>query len=289
MADVEIAEGWVSGSLPGPGGRTFDVERHLIPRPGNQPFLRLEMVPPNLVLHTTEGTSVNGAIATLTAKFSPSQWIVGENRIVQTRPLWAQGAAVDTENARGMQIEVVARSQLELWLPPEASLHPLVALVAFLAKEELVQPLVRHGHLEGLPLALDRLPAATDSYYRRALGAWPASGVYGHVDLPSDEHWDPGSFDYPKFFDMVREVQGGEDDEVSIDELLAGMRRRINRKGQPPPDAAKHVKEGWKVADEIFEALAAAGAGGHSTTAASAAGPVPDHEHDATVGRVRHP
>jgi hypothetical protein len=24
--------------------------------------------------------------------------------------------------------------------------------------------------------------------------------------MPDDEHWDPGSFDYPTFFGMVREV-----------------------------------------------------------------------------------
>jgi hypothetical protein len=284
VTDAEIDDGWVKGSIPGPGGRTYEIEHHLVPRTANQPFLRLELSPPNLVLHTTEGTSVDGAISTLTAKFSPSQWIVGEHRIVQTRPLWAQGAAVDTENGKAMQIEMVAKSNLALWLPDDPSLHPLVALVAFLAREKLIAHLTRHAKLAALPLVLDKGPQAKDTYYRRHLGAWPAPGVYGHVDLPNDEHWDPGSFDYPGFFEMVLEVQGGDDEDVSVDELLAGMRRRIGRKGAPAADAPKHTQEGWKVADEIFDALAEAG-----TPAAPAAvsGGVPEHEHEATIGKVK--
>jgi hypothetical protein len=545
VADAEINDGWVKGSIPGPGGRTYEIEHHLVPRTANQPFLRLELSPPNLVLHTTEGTSVDGAISTLTAKFSPSQWIVGEQRIVQTRPLWAQGAAVDTENGKAMQIEMVAKSNLALWLPDEASLHPLVALVAFLDGQKLVAPLTRHAKLAALPLVLDKGPQAKDTYYRRHLGAWPAPGVYGHVDLPcvgaetpvlcadlswrpagdllpgdelvafdefppvgewahggpgrrlgraavlgnsvrrdalllvntelgsvrcnyqhpwlvkrrksrfhgdsgavlqwvaaqdlqpgdevvhlvepwesdrsweggwlaglydgqgslsfsksgvhllvhqrepeladeivravkerteacivrraqqglgstpmvvvaiqrrrdamrmlgsvrpkrlltnadrvwegahlgrmrtyaqvqsvepqgtgliaalstnsgtyiaggfamhnSDEHWDPGSFDYPRFFEMVLELQGGDDEDVSVDELLAGIRRRIGRKGEPAAEAPKHTQEGWKVADEIFDALAAAG----TPAAPPVSGGVPDHEHEATIGKVK--
>jgi hypothetical protein len=35
-----------------------------------------------------------------------------------------------------------------------------------------------------------------DAYYRRH-EVWDAPFVYGHVEIPGDEHWDPGSLDYP--------------------------------------------------------------------------------------------
>jgi hypothetical protein len=30
--------------------------------------------------------------------------------------------------------------------------------------------------------------------------------------MPDDEHWDPGSFNYPEFFKLVRGLLGGDDD-----------------------------------------------------------------------------
>src|SRR5256885_2158109 len=103
VADVEITDGWGKGSIPGPGGRAYEIEQHLVPRTAHQPFLRLEATPANLVLHTTEGTTVDGAIGTMTTNHDPAQWLVGEHRIAQLRPVWAQGAAVDTENGKAMK------------------------------------------------------------------------------------------------------------------------------------------------------------------------------------------
>jgi hypothetical protein len=143
MADAEIRGDLVVGTLPGPGGKTYKVEHHMVPRTANQPFLRLEMSPANLVLHTTEGTTVDGAIGTMTNDHDPAQWLVGEDRIVQLRPIWAQGAAVDTENGKAMQIEIVGSSKLTVWLPDEPSLFPLVALVAFLDREGQIASLER--------------------------------------------------------------------------------------------------------------------------------------------------
>lgn len=41
-------------------------------------------------------------------------------------------------------------------------------------------------------IRLDRLPAAVDTHYRR-FEVWDDPYVYGHVEIPGDEHWDPGS------------------------------------------------------------------------------------------------
>lgn len=213
-------DGWVTGSLPGPGVVEYPIEKHECPRPGNEPYRRLEKTPPDLCLHTTEGTDLDSAIATLKAKFSPSQWACGENRIAQLRPLWAQGAAVDTQNAYLMQVENVAKSQTTLWLPVKETLSPLVALVAMLHREHIITSgTSRPKALEGLPLVLDRMPAAVSTYYRRSLAPEPThDGVRGHVDLKDDEHWDPGSFDYPTFFQLVEGVIG--DDEMSAEDKV---------------------------------------------------------------------
>lgn len=214
------ADGWVTGKLPGPGGVLYPIEKHECPRPNNEAYRRLEKSPPDELIHTTEGVDLDSAIATLKAKFSPSQWACGENRIAQLRPLWAQGAAVDTQNAYFMQVENVAKSQLTLWLPATETLNPLVALTAMLHREHLITSgTSRPKALEGLPLVLDKLPAAVSTYYRRTLAPEPTNdGVRGHVDSKDDEHWDPGSFDYPTFFALVEGVLG--DDEMSAEDKL---------------------------------------------------------------------
>jgi hypothetical protein len=219
----ELRDGWVHGELPGPGGRMYQVQR----RPDG-PFLELAKRPPNLVLHTTEGNTVDGAYNTLVSKGFESQWLVGEHRIVQIKPVWAKGFSSDTEDDEAMQVEVVGRSNLEVWLPPPPSLFPLVALTAMLHDNELITTGLRRPTDEW-PLKLDRLPAAKEDYYRRHAGLWPhRAGVYGHVDLPNDEHWDPGSFDYPRFFKMVRDVLEGDDMTPEQKEKLARHEKFID-------------------------------------------------------------
>lgn len=87
-------------------------------------------------------------------KGSPPQWLVGEFRIGQLRPVWAQGAAMRTEdpvtheptfnaNPFVMQVETVANTTEVLGIfKPEAQ-DPLVALAAMLDALGLVKPLQR--------------------------------------------------------------------------------------------------------------------------------------------------
>jgi hypothetical protein len=247
---VEIRDGWVHGKLAGPDGRSYAVEHHLSPRTGNQPFLQVQQ-PVHLVLHTTEGDHLDSAIETLRSKFSPPQFAVGEHRIAQLRPVWAQGASVDTQNAHGMQVEIVGHSQVDEWLPAEPSLYPLAALTAFLHKRKLISTGLKRPTPKW-PLHVDQLPAATDRYYRRKAGLWPhTEGVYGHIELPADEHWDPGGFDYPKFFELVGGLVGEfigeeselalltEDDQKALKAFLEELRSELGRKeDQSKPAAA---------------------------------------------------
>src|ERR1700689_3108959 len=71
----------------------FQVEKHEIPRSGGRPYLP-NTGPLNLVLHTTEGSTVAGALATLGQNVDPSHFVVGQGRIIQLRPVNAQAAAL---------------------------------------------------------------------------------------------------------------------------------------------------------------------------------------------------
>jgi hypothetical protein len=203
----EVREGWIRGELPGPNGR---VKVLVSPRDDMKPWTRLQKDPPNLCLHTTEGGTTLGE-RYKTWEFPPN-FACGDGKIVQLFPLGFASEAVDTKDGFLLQVELAYRvadqAPEKVYLPPPSTLDPLVALTAFLHKEKRITTGLKRPNPDW-PLALDRLPAAKDSYYRRTDGTWPKAGVYGHVELPDDEHYDPASFDYPTFFEMVQGVLDG--------------------------------------------------------------------------------
>jgi hypothetical protein len=238
---VTISEGWVSGTLPGPGGKEYPIKH--FPQGPNNP---LAEVKPELVLHTTE---TDGYVESLQY---PVQFQVGEGIIGQHRPLWAQGWGLKsgTGNEFSMQIEIVGRSQLDLWLPKPESLGPLVALMAFLQQRGLVKTtLARPANWAD---KLDRGPQAVSTYYRRLAGLWPTTaGVYGHVDIPGNDHWDPGSLEYAMLFRMVLDVTDDQNSDAmsDYDRGLAAFSTAA-RNGTPdkPPDSdwTSEKKQGYR-------------------------------------------
>ena len=101
--------------------------------------------------------------------------------------------------------------------------------------------IARAPHRSGRP-SCDLPSAALPRRRRRhsASGVRTAPGVFGHIELPGDDHWDPGGFDYPEFFGMVRDVLGGDED-MRMDELIKGhqaYRDKFKSRGEdpgPPP------------------------------------------------------
>lgn len=245
---ARIRYGWIHGELPGPDGRAFEVERS--PR-DDQSFVRLATSRPNLVLHTVEAPDLKERYKTWPF---PPQFAVGDHRIVQLFPVWIQGKASKAQDAHAMQIEIVGFSRKEVWLPFRHALRPLVALVAFLHQRKLIKTGLSRP-TDDWPVAVDHLPAAVFDYYRRSAGLWPnVAGVYGHIELPGDNHWDPGGFDYPEFFGMVQDVLGGDED-MRLDELIKGHRaysEKFKAKGEdpggPPQNKSDDFKEGWRQA-----------------------------------------
>jgi hypothetical protein len=192
----------------------------------------------------------------------PSEFQVGEGIVGQHKPLWAKGESVDTEDENLLQVEIVGRSQLALWLPKPSSLNPLVALMALLHRRGFVATALRRP--DSWPVRVDRLPAAVESYYRRGQH-YPEPFVFGHLEMQNDEHWDPGSLDYPKLFGMVRDViDGGEEKDVAEltenqkegIEFANGMRRFLEG-GDEPSDPGS-LRRGFRFAqrheDHVGEA-----------------------------------
>jgi hypothetical protein len=221
---VTITDGWLSGSLQDDTGKAWPIRQH------RQSTSRPTLVDaPDLCLHTTE---TDGYVETL--QF-PSQWQTGAGVIGQHIRLGAAGDAVNDNDASLQQIEMVGRSKLQRWLPGEPTLGPTVALVAWLHRTGRIRTGLARPNASW-PLVLDRGPQAVESYYRRKDGTWRKPGVYGHVEIPGNSHWDPGSFDYPVFFERVRRaiaVQEGTDVCVKCDELVEGL--TAWRRGDPQP------------------------------------------------------
>jgi hypothetical protein len=235
---VTITDGWLTGSLPDDTGREWPV----VQRRQESKRGPLRPAVPNLILHTTETDRY------LTTLKYPSQWQCGEARIGQHIKLGLAGDAVNNWDVYAQQIEMVGRSQIGQWLPEEATLGPVVALVAWLhstgrIKTGLIRPKL-------WPIAVDQLPAAVTTYYRRLQNVWPDEpGVYGHIEIPDNSHWDPGGFDYPRFFARVQKAIEGDDD-VSTQDMRTGG--ALFRQGKPlPTDANADTKYGYNLEKRI--------------------------------------
>lgn len=241
---VSVSDGWLTGRLPGPAGKTYPVSQSRQSPTGPQ-----NGSPVNLVLHTTETDHLAPD-----ARY-PANFQCGDGKIVQQIQLGMSGDSVITYDADCVAIEMVGRSQLGLWLPAESTLGPTVALVAWLHQTgRIVTGLRRPRALADLPLVLDRLPAAVTDYYRRTDPRTQA-GVYGHVDLDGgNSHWDPGSFNYPAFFRQVADVIGGGEELTALqdysdgtdaaqDAAVAGGMADV---GPPPAGHSAEWNAGWK-------------------------------------------
>lgn len=179
----------------------FAVEQREIPRPGNKPFFFNSHTRIG-VLHTTEGRSVESSFNSLRDQFSAPHFLIGEGRIIQCRPLTAQGSALRGEgpcfaNAQAsIQIEMVGftgggndgSTTENLWLPKDEVLLPTVAIMAFCAGNGIDIPL-RVPKEEWKDNASDMpLPWAVRTNSRRIAamaGAFPSlKGWWMHVEVP---------------------------------------------------------------------------------------------------------
>lgn len=178
----------------------FDVERAEIKRPNNRPYFNNSHTRIG-VLHTTEGNDVQSAFDTLKARFSAPHFIAGEHRILQCRPITKQAAALrpssqyNPNTDAALQIEMVGRSKQTLWLPPDSSMLPVVAIMRWAVNDPLNIPLKRPVDAWLDDCTDVQLPwAKTNNARRIAQNIWPkVTGWYMHMEVPVNDHWDCGA------------------------------------------------------------------------------------------------
>jgi hypothetical protein len=164
--------------------------------------------PPVGVMHTTE-VSFDSALKGFKKKNAP-HFLVGANRIVQFGPLGIMSHAlehktgtVETNRWARVQIEVAGFSQLDLWQPDDATFVALASLVAVLEDAAGI-PLTRNW-----PDQLDKSKVwAKESNPRRKEHVWgKKAGWFGHIEVPGNSHWDPGSLNYTALFAKAKALK----------------------------------------------------------------------------------
>ncbi len=196
-----MKHGWLTKTV---GGRT--IEHIPCPNPGG---VVDETAPATGVIHTVEG-SLDSGLGVFRQHFAPHFVLDGE-RIIQLVPLGTMAAAlenrpggVETNSITRAQIEVAGHSSEDPWECDESTGEALADLMATLADAAEI-PLERPFE--------DKMPAkpwATTNFVRRSAGKWGhVAGWYGHVEVPENEHWDPGAFEWSKTIVRAKTFAGG--------------------------------------------------------------------------------
>jgi len=189
----------------------FRVESMPMPHPGRRVDMDASRVG---VMHTIEG-SLESGLAVFRQHFAP-HFTVGRDRngrlrVLQHIPLGFMAAAlknlpggVETNFEAEVQIELAGHSSTSPWLPDSGVTVALASLMATLNRTVGI-PLSRP-----FPDRMPPLPWATSSFPRRHAGRWGlVSGWYGHVEVPENNHWDPGALRWSPLLRMARGVSAG--------------------------------------------------------------------------------
>lgn len=178
----------------------YTVERDEGGRSAGRAYIPLA-APVSLIVHTTEGSTVNGAVSTLKSQFFSPHFVVGEDRIVQMRPLTAQAATVHNHNDIAFQVECVGHASQQLNTLTPSTWTPLVSLARFMHNKHGI-PYERPGGWKDDGSDINTIWATNNT--RRLSGkAMGFHGFLGHLDIPDQApswHWDPGALDYTSLF-----------------------------------------------------------------------------------------
>ncbi len=183
------------------GGRK--IEHIPCPHPGVPVDLKAPAVG---VLHTIEG-SLGSGLSVFQRHFAPHFALDGR-RIIQLIPLGVIGCAcenrpggIETNRVVRAQIEIAGNSQKKSWVPDAETAEALADLMATLERAAEI-PLTR-------PFAdkMPPLPWATVKFSRRGGRKWgTTAGWFGHVEVPENEHWDPGALEWKTLLARAGEI-----------------------------------------------------------------------------------
>lgn len=154
--------------------------------------------PYRLVLHTTEGTSVAGAIAAFRLTRSWPHFTIdpATKEIVQhldtavaARALQNLSGGVETNRHSAIQVEIVGK----------AATGFTVAQLEWLG-QTLKPVLLGHKITTKSPIFAGSEAYGVNSSTRMSFAEWNSfNGVCGHQHVPENNHWDPGKIDIDAF------------------------------------------------------------------------------------------
>lgn len=177
-----------------------------------------------LLLHTTEGGSIEGAVAAYRAKnaWPHLTFDARTRRLVQhvplnraARALRSGGSLGKTNFARVIQVEIIGysaespnRSELEL-----RNLGWLVAELSKMVPFEVAAKITFYGLDAGFTIASRKA--------RQRLGwlAWYRfAAILGHQHAPNNDHWDPGDLDVEAIVRYALEYLGQTEEFLDMNE-----------------------------------------------------------------------
>jgi hypothetical protein len=182
----------------------------------------------SVVLHTTEGSTIEGAISALDRQNSWPQFMAcpRTGRRIQAidsslagKALSNKSGGVETNRENTIQIEIVGFAhQSQDW---SDEWYDWLA--------EILEPIMDHHGIgkygptfygQGAGFVL----ATANARQRMSFDQWNEfGGVCGHQHVPENDHWDPGAFRLDKFFDAMG---GGI---VPKPRIVVPMKKRSNR------------------------------------------------------------
>lgn len=205
----------------------------------------------SLLLHTTEGGTVDGAISALRSANAWSHFIYDPktDRLVQcvsmnraARSLRSGGNFGKTNAARVIQVEIVGRAHETPFWPREYNerLGRMIRRIANVVPFDVSMPVTFYGDRSGFTVASEtaRQRMSWFDWYR-------FDAICGHQHAPKNHHWDPG--------------------EIQVGQILAAARAGNKPPTKKPWVAPKFpgytLREGQKSNDVAVLKLLLVGAG----------------------------
>jgi len=171
------------------------------------------------VLHTTEGSTIEGAEGVFSHHYAP-HFTVGPDarrkvKIDQLVPIGFIGAALEEHNNLALvQIEVVGFSKTTPWFFDAPTADALANLLVVLERD--------YGIPLSHPWGDDDWAAAGPNAHRASRKFGAVAGWFGHQDIPDNSHWDPGHLQWSKLFALAAKIKASASDPVAAYEGAPG-------------------------------------------------------------------
>jgi LysM repeat protein len=228
MSAVIDMNGWVRGDIFG-----FPVEIREIKRPAGKAYIKMPVNTHKGVLHTTQGNGIEAAWDTLKAKTAAPHFLIGQNRIMQLRPLGVQSAAlidpgnrlayVQIENCGFTGGEAAAKDEnhhaMDSWQFQDSTRNPLAATLAFLHQKNII-PLRRAYPWPDNCKDMKGVWARVNNTRRvqKIYNDLNAIGWFGHIEVPENNHYDIGAYEWEELF---KQAQAYLTDAVTVSVVVA--------------------------------------------------------------------